>query len=117
MPKVNLNNRAIGFDHVPNGRGYSGAIHPVEGLSEADDSEGAERSGELLGPILHPGNCDDPLFGGCPPGLGQHARVWVQTNNALEEACEEEGDGPGSAADVEEASAAVQNEVLSQGSG
>jgi hypothetical protein len=47
----------------------------VERLGEADESEGAEGSGEVLGSHLDPAGVDNLFFRGSALGLTQHSGI------------------------------------------
>lgn len=117
MPKVDLDDGALGIEHLPDGGGHPRSVHPVERLTEADHSNGAEGPGEVLRPHPDPAGIGDLFLRGCSLGLGQHAGIWVEPDDALEELGEEQGDGARPATDVEEAPATIQVEVLGEGVG
>lgn len=109
MPEIDLHDGTVGIEHVQHRRRDPGPIHPVEGLAEADDAERAEGGGKVLSSHLHPGGAVDSFIGRCPSGLGHHAGIGVQADDPFEQACEQEGNAPWSAADVEESALTVQD--------
>jgi hypothetical protein len=80
----------------------------MERLTEGDDSEGSEWSGEILSSHLEPGAVADSFLLGSSLGLSQHSGIWIESNNVLEEMGEEQSDGARPATNVEEAPAAVE---------
>jgi len=86
-------------------------------LAEADDSEGAEGSGKALRSHLDPRGVGDPSLRCRAPGLKEHPGIWIETDDLLEEAGEEEGNGARPAADVEEAPLSVEMEAFGQNLG
>ena len=112
-----MDDGAIGLEHLPDGRGHQWSVHPVERLAEANDSEGAEGSGEILGSHLDPAGASDSFLRGSAFGLKQHPGIWVESNDALEESGEVQGDGAWPAADIKEAPAAIEVEVFGQSVG
>ena len=117
MPQVHLDDGAIGIEHLSNGCGHPRPVHPVERLAEADDSEGAEGSGEFLCSYLDPVGILDFLLCGRALGLGQHLRIRVESSDALEEVGEEQSDSARPATDVEQAPATIEVEVLGESVG
>ena len=89
----------------------------MERLSEADDPEGTQGRGKLLGPHPHPRGVVGPFLARRAFGLGHHAGVRVQADDAVEQVSEQQGDAAGTAADVEQPPLAVQIEVCGQGRG
>ena len=89
----------------------------MERLGEADESEGPEGSGEVLGSHLDPAGVGDLFFRGGASCLGQHSGIRIEPDDALEEVGEEEGDGTRTATDVEKAPASTQVKVLGQSVG
>jgi hypothetical protein len=112
-----LDDRAIGIEHLADGRRNPGSVHPVERLAKADDSEGAERSGEVLSLQLEPAGVDDSVLRRSSVCLSQHSGIWVQSNDVLEEMGEEQSDGARPATDVEEAPTTIEMEVLGESIG
>jgi hypothetical protein len=102
-----LDDGAIGIEHLPDGGGHPVSVHPVERLGEADDLEGAEGSGEILGSHLDPDGVSDLFPRGSALGLSQHSGIWVESNDALEEVGEEQSGGAWPATDVEEATVTI----------
>ena len=117
MPKVDLDDGAIGVGHLADGGRNPGSVHPVERLAEADDSEGTEGSGEILGSHLDPAGVADSFLRGSSLGLSQHSGIWVESNDVFEEMGEEQGDGARTATDVEEAPTTIEIEVLGESIG
>ena len=117
MPQVHLDDGAIAIEHLSDGCGHPGSVHPVKGLAEADDSEGAEGPGEFLCSHLDPVGILDFFLCGSALSLGQHPRIWVESSDTLEEVGEEQSDSARPATDVEEAPAAIKVEVLGESVG
>src|ERR1700719_3664290 len=117
VPKVDLDDNAIGVKDLPHGGGHPGPVHPVERLGEAEDSKGAKGSGEILGPHLDPAGIGDVFLLAGALGLSQHCGIGVESNGALEEVGEEQRGGAWPATDVEEATAPIEMEVLCESVG
>jgi hypothetical protein len=117
VPKVDLDHGAIGVKHSADGSRNPGSVHPVERLTEADDSEASEGPGKVLSSQVEPVGVADSFLLGSPLGFSQHFRIWVDSNDVLEEMGEEQSDGPGPATDVEQAPATIETEVFGEGIG
>jgi hypothetical protein len=117
MPQIDLDDRPGRVEHVPNRVRDPGSIHPMEGLSEADDPERTEGCWKLLGPHPHPRGVVDLFLERRAFGFGHHGGVRVHADHAVEEAGEQQGDTSRTAADVEQSALAVQAEVRGQGVG
>src|SRR5580704_14585703 len=90
-------------------------VSPVERLAERDQSEwpGCHR-GKVLRPGLDPGDVRDVPLPGGPATLGDHLRIGVKADGALKQVGQSYGEDAGTAPDVQQPSAAIQAEFLSE---
>jgi len=106
---------AARLHHVVHRLGHRNLVGPVERLAERDQPVRPWRHrGKLLGPGLDPGDVREaPLLGG-PATLDDHRRIGVKADSVLEQVGQSYGKAAGTAPDVQEPSATVQAEFLSQ---
>jgi hypothetical protein len=106
---------AARLHHVVDRLGHRNLVGPVERLAERDQSVRPGRHrGKLLGPGLDPGDVRDVPLPGRPAALGDHRRIGVKTDGALEQVRQPYGEDAGTAPDVQQPPAAVQAEFLSE---
>jgi hypothetical protein len=117
VPEVDLDHHAVLVEHVAYRAGHPRAIHPVERLAEADDPEGAERGGKLLGPHPYPGCVVDLLLRRRPRRLRHHGGIGVEADGALEQRGQDQGDAARPAAHVVQPPPAVEPEMTRQRGG
>ena len=111
--------RAARLHHVVDRLSHPNLVGPVERLAECDQSVRPGRHrGKVLGPGLDPGDVRDvPLLGGPaggPATLGDHRRIGVKADGALKQLGQSYGEDAGTAPDVQQPSAAIQAEFLSE---
>jgi hypothetical protein len=106
---------AARLHHVVDRLGHRNLVGPVERLAERDQPVRPGRHrGKLLGPGLDPGDVREAPFLGGPAALDDHRRIGVKADGVLEHQGQSYGEAAGTAPDVQEPSATVQAEFLSE---
>jgi hypothetical protein len=95
--------------------GHPDLVGPVERLAERNEPVRPGRHrGKLLGPALDPADVRDVALPGGPAALGDHRRIGVKADGALKQVGQSYGEDAGTAPDVQQPSAAIQAEFLSE---
>jgi hypothetical protein len=106
---------AARLHHFVDRLGHRNLVGPVERLAEHNQSVRPGRHrGKVLGPGLYPGDARDVPLPGGPAPLGDHRRIGVKADGALKQVRQSYGEDSGTAPDVQQPSAAIQAEFISE---
>src|SRR5580692_3240406 len=106
---------AARLHHVVDRLGHPSLVGPVERLAERDQSVRPGRHrGKVLGPALDPGDVRDVPLPCGPATLGDHRRIGVKADGALKQVRQSYGEDAGTTPHVQQPSAAIQAEFLSE---
>jgi hypothetical protein len=102
-------------EHVADASGDQGLVHPVKRLGERRDLEGAQVGWQVFGAQVPPFDVDGLRLAGPVLCFGDHAGVGVDAYCGGEQGCQQHGQRPGSAADVQQPPGAVDVEFVANG--
>jgi hypothetical protein len=101
----------IRLEHGECSASHRQLIHPMEGLGETHDPVFTQNCGELFGATMQPSHVADPGLRRLTLCLGKHVPIGVDSGRLLKPGRQQQREVAGTAADIEQATGALQPQL------